>query len=97
MSAQLRCEYQHLAEGPYGRGMDGAVKAGRDGKPQSAAGGSTALVLGDSAQQADSEAARRAREVLVLACAFPESRLQVHIVAVFLPCDCPWSYSEHYS
>lgn len=64
MAIQLRNEYQHLAEGPYGRGMDGAVKAGPDGKPQSTAGGSSkALVLGDKAQQADSEAARRAREV----------------------------------
>lgn len=65
MAMKLRDEYQHLAESPYGRGMDGAVKAGADGKPISTAGAtSTALIQGDSTAKAESEAARRAREVL---------------------------------
>jgi hypothetical protein len=64
---KFREEYQHLAESPYGKGMDGAVKAGADGKPTLATSGkSTAVGLRVDAQQAESEASRRAREVILL-------------------------------
>jgi hypothetical protein len=66
LACKVRDEYQHLAEGPYGRGMDGAVRAGPEGAIQSAsapASTSTALIVGDKEQQFESDAARRAREV----------------------------------
>jgi hypothetical protein len=71
LACKVRDEYQHLAEGPYGQGMDGAVRADKDGKLESAT--ATALVVGSHDQQhmSESQAAKRARDVRSSSCLRP--------------------------